>query len=67
MGIRWDLAMLGREDLDHEAVIRRAVNHIDELKESLAYVVANIGQPRSLETREGFAKAEELLRNAHRE
>jgi alkylhydroperoxidase/carboxymuconolactone decarboxylase family protein YurZ len=33
----------------------------NELREALAYMVANIGQPVSLETRDGFAKAKTLL------
>lgn len=32
-----------------------------ELAESLAFMVANIGQPDSLETHHGFVKARELL------
>lgn len=32
MEIRNELAMLTRNDLDHEAVIRKAVNHIDKLE-----------------------------------
>ena len=33
---------------------------IDGLREALAFMVANIGQPVSLETREGFARARAL-------
>lgn len=32
MSIRQELAMLTRNDLDHESVIRKAVNHIDKLE-----------------------------------
>lgn len=34
---------------------------VQELRAALAYMVANIGQPRAIETRDGFAHAEALL------
>ena len=34
---------------------------IERLREALAYMVANVGQPVSLETRDGFNKARALV------
>lgn len=38
-----------------------AADYIDQLEESLQYMVDNIGQPRCIETRGGFNRAENLL------
>ncbi len=36
---------------------------IRELEKSLTYMVANIGQPRSIETQDGFAEAYDLIKD----
>ncbi len=50
-----------------EPFIVKAVNSYAQLVESLKYMVANIGQPACLETRDGFAKACGTLKAAGEE
>jgi hypothetical protein len=42
---------------------KEAADYIDELEKALRFALDNIGQPKSLENRDGIAKAEKLLSN----
>ena len=54
---------IGHRDARHAAaeLALKADAEIERLRAALAFMVANIGQPVALETREGFANARALL------